>query len=49
MLVNKSHLMRMIVPAQARCMASATHTIKDRFEAAHQARTAALNKVQKKA
>ena len=49
MLVNKSHLMRMIEPDQARCMASATHTIKDRFETAYQARTAALNKVQKKA
>jgi hypothetical protein len=47
MLANKSHLMKMLVPAQARAFASAG-SISDRFEAAYQARTASLNKVQKK-
>lgn len=40
--------MRMIVPAHARSMATATGSIKDRFEAAYQARTESLKKVQKK-
>jgi hypothetical protein len=47
MLANKSLLSKMIVPAYARSMATAT-VIRDKFEAAYIARTASLNKVVKK-
>ena len=45
---STSFLQRMMVPAQARTMATATGSIKDRFEAAYQARTESLGKVTKK-
>lgn len=48
MLANKTLLTRFIVPAHARTMSTATASIRDRFEHAYVARTAALNKVQKK-
>lgn len=48
MLANKSLLSKMMVNAQARTFATATGSIGDRFEAAYQARTESLNKVQKK-
>jgi hypothetical protein len=48
MFASKSLLQRMIVPAQARALATATGSINDRFEAAYQSRRADLNKVEKK-
>jgi len=41
-------LTKFIVPAHARAMSTASVSIRDRFEKAYVARTAALNKVQKK-
>ncbi len=46
-MIAKSFLTKMIVPAQARNMATAT-AIRDKFESAYIARTAALAKVAKK-
>ncbi len=46
--INKSFLKNMIVHAQHRTMATATGSIRDRFEHAYIARTAALAKVSKK-
>jgi hypothetical protein len=46
--INKSFLKNMIVHAQHRTMATATGSIRDRFEHAYVARTAGLAKVPKK-
>jgi hypothetical protein len=48
MLANKTLLTKFIVPAQARTMSTASASIRDRFEQAYVARTAALSKTQKK-
>ena len=48
MLANKTLLTKFIVPAQARTMSTASVSIRDKFEEAYLARTAALNKTQKK-
>lgn len=48
MLANKTLLTKFIVPAQVRTMSTASVSIRDRFEKAYVARTAALSKVHKK-